>query len=228
MRAEDPGLAARSLAFGRVKVCGLTGPDDLARAAAAGASYAGIVMVAGTPRAVNRSQAEELAKAAAEAGIGLVGVFRNEKVAEVAQVAHRLGLHAVQLHGQEDASYVSALRNMLPGGCEIWAAGAVADEVPEPRHGAHRTLFDTSVNGESGGTGQVFNWSRLEGRPDLKRAILAGGLQPANAASASKVGAYALDVSSGVEQAPGKKDPAKLQAFFEALRLPVRHEVKSC
>jgi indole-3-glycerol phosphate synthase/phosphoribosylanthranilate isomerase len=228
MRAEDPALAARALAYGRVKICGLTDEQDIAAAAAAGASYAGMIMVAGTPRAVASRDADRLAKAALDAGIKPVGVFRNEKVAEVAQVAHRLGLHAVQLHGQEDASYVAALRNMLPGGCEIWAAGAVADEVPEPRHGAHRTLFDTSVNGQSGGTGQVFDWSRLQGRRDLKRAILAGGLQPANAASASKVGAYALDVSSGVEQAPGKKDPAKLQAFFEALRLPVRHEVKSC
>jgi indole-3-glycerol phosphate synthase/phosphoribosylanthranilate isomerase len=228
MRAEDPALAARALAFGRVKVCGLTDPQDLARAAAAGASFAGMVMVPGTPRAVNRPQAEDLAKAAAEAGIGLVAVFRDEKLPEVAEIARRLRLHAVQLHGQEDANYVAALRNMLPGGCEIWAAGAVGEDVPEPRHGAHRTLFDTSVNGQSGGTGQSFDWSRLEGRADLKRGILAGGLNPENAGAASRVGAYALDVSSGVEQAPGRKDPAKLQAFFEALRLPVRNEMKSC
>jgi indole-3-glycerol phosphate synthase/phosphoribosylanthranilate isomerase len=228
MRAEDPALAARALAFGRVKVCGLTGAEDLVRAAAEGASYAGVVMVPGTPRAVNRGQVEELTKAAAEAGIGLVGVFRDEKLAVVAELAHRLRLRAVQLHGREDPAYVAALRNMLPGGSEIWAAGAVGDEVPEPRHGAHRTLFDTSVNGQSGGTGQAFDWSRLEGRADLKRGVLAGGLNPENAGAASRVGAYALDVSSGVEQAPGKKDPAKLHAFFEALRLPVRDEMKTC
>jgi indole-3-glycerol phosphate synthase/phosphoribosylanthranilate isomerase len=185
-------------------------------------------MVPGTPRAVDAHSADRLAEAAAEAGLKVIGVFRNEKLAEVARLARRLSLHAVQLHGQEDASYVAALRNMIPGGCEIWAAGAVADEVPEPRHGAHRTLFDTSVNGRSGGTGQVFDWSQLEGRPDLARAILAGGLKPENAASAAKIGAFALDVSSGVEQMPGKKDPEKLSAFFEALRLPVRHEVKPC
>jgi indole-3-glycerol phosphate synthase/phosphoribosylanthranilate isomerase len=228
MRADNPGLAARDLAYGKVKVCGLTGEEDVAAAAAAGASFAGIIMVPGTPRAVDPDTAYRLAAATAEAGIPLVGVFRNEKVADVAQLAHRLGLHAVQLHGEEDGSYVAALRNILPRGCEIWAAGAVAENVPEPRQGAQRTLFDTSVNGKSGGTGQVFDWSRLKGRSDLAEAILAGGLNPQNAASASRVGAYALDVSSGVEQAPGRKDNAKLHAFFEALRLPVRGEVKSC
>jgi indole-3-glycerol phosphate synthase/phosphoribosylanthranilate isomerase len=184
--------------------------------------------VPGTPRAVSGDGAAQLSKAAAEAGIPLVAVFRNEELAEVARLAHRFRFHAVQLHGDEDPSYIAALRNMLPGGCEIWAAGAVGSEVPEPRHGAHRTLFDTSVNGQSGGTGQAFDWSRLEGRRDLGRAILAGGLNPDNAGEAAKVGAYALDVSSGVEQAPGKKDRAKLASFFEALRLPVRHEVKPC
>jgi indole-3-glycerol phosphate synthase/phosphoribosylanthranilate isomerase len=228
MRAENAAAAARALAFGRVKVCGLTNESDLASAAAAGASYAGIVMVPGTPRAVNSTQADGLARAAAETGLPLVGVFRNEKLAEVVQLAHRLGLHAVQLHGQEDSSYVGALRNMLPDGCEIWATGDVADSLPEPRQGAHRTLFDTAVGGKSGGTGRAFDWSRLADRSDLAAAVIAGGLNPDNAGAAAKIGAYALDVSSGVEQAPGKKDPAKLAAFFEALRLPVRFEVKSC
>ncbi len=127
MRSDDPAQAARALAFGRVKVCGLTDPEDIALAAASGASFGGLVMVPNTPRAVNSIEADRLAHVAAEAGMPLVGVFRNEKVAEVAQLASRLGLKAVQLHGQEDASYVSALRNMLPEGCEIWAAGAVGD-----------------------------------------------------------------------------------------------------
>jgi indole-3-glycerol phosphate synthase/phosphoribosylanthranilate isomerase len=226
MRAEDPAAAARALAFGTVKVCGLTNAEDIALAAASGASYAGIVMVPGTPRAVNSSAADRLAMAAAEAGIPLVAVFRNEKLAEVAQLAHRLRLRAVQLHGQEDSSYIGALKTMLPDGCEIWAAGEVSDS--EPRHGAHRRLFDSVVGGVSGGTGQTFDWSRLAGHRDLAGAVLAGGLNPQNAEAASKVGAYALDVSSGVEQTPGEKDPTRLQAFFEALRLPVRHEVKQC
>jgi indole-3-glycerol phosphate synthase/phosphoribosylanthranilate isomerase len=88
-------------------------------------------------------------------------------------------------------------------------------------------LFDTKVNHHSGGTGVAFDWSRVAQRSDLPRGILAGGLKPSNAREAAKLGAYALDVSSGVEAAPGRKDPGKLQAFFDALRVPVREE-QSC
>ncbi|MEA3037804.1 MAG: indole-3-glycerol phosphate synthase / phosphoribosylanthranilate isomerase, partial [Sphingomonadales bacterium] len=225
MRAPDPALAARALAFGRVKVCGLTREEDVEAAEAAGAAFAGFVMVPGTPRAVSLGRAERLAAATR---LPRVGVFRNEKPLNVAEAALRLGLSAVQLHGEEDALYIRGLRSLLPEGTEIWAAGAVAGTVPEPRLGADRTLFDTEVAGRSGGTGTAFDWSRLEGRPDLARAVLAGGLNPGNARAAALVGAYALDVGSGVEAAPARKDPARLAAFFDALRLPARRELAAC
>jgi indole-3-glycerol phosphate synthase/phosphoribosylanthranilate isomerase len=228
MRAENPAQAARELAFGRVKVCGLTDARDLKLAAALGASYAGLVMVPNTPRALNERQADEIAREGRERGISLVGVIRNEKEEQLAQTAHRLGLGVVQLHGQEDASYIKALKAMLPERCEIWASSAVDGDVPEPRMGADRTLFDTAVGGRSGGTGTAFDWSRVEGRDELSGGILAGGLKPANAGAAAAVGAFALDVSSGVELSPGRKDAAKLQAFFDALRVPARGEQQSC
>jgi indole-3-glycerol phosphate synthase/phosphoribosylanthranilate isomerase len=228
MRAENPALAARALAFGRVKVCGLTSAEDLKIAAVFGATYAGLVMVPNTPRAVTQEQAEGIAHASQGSGVKLVGVFRDEKVMQVAAAARALGLNAVQLHGEEDAGYIRALKAMLPEGCEIWAAGAVGGDVPEPRTGADRTLYDTAANGRSGGTGQTFDWSLVEGRSDLGGSVLAGGLQPANARAASALGTYALDVGSGVELAPGRKDADKLRAFFEALRLPVRGERASC
>lgn len=227
MRADDPAEAARALAFGRVKICGITNAADLDMAADAGAVYVGLVMVPGTPRAVTSAEAEAIF-AASGSSARKVGVFRNEKVMQVALAARTLGLHAVQLHGEEDAHYIKALRNMLPDSCEIWAAGPVGHSVPEPRLGADRTLFDTAVNGSSGGTGKVFNWSRLEGRNDVGRGLLAGGLNPANAQAASRIGAFALDLGSGVEAVPGSKDPAKLGAFFQALRLPARSELPSC
>jgi indole-3-glycerol phosphate synthase/phosphoribosylanthranilate isomerase len=89
-------------------------------------------------------------------------------------------------------------------------------------------LFDTSVNGRSGGTGRPFDWSRIAGRPELKRALLAGGLAPANARAAAAVGAFSLDVGSGVEMAPGRKDGGKMRAFFEALRTPARQDAARC
>ena len=222
MRAADPAAAARALAFGRVKICGLTDAHDVALAAEFGASYAGLVMVPNTPRAVDAEQARRIA--GADAGIPLVGVFRNERVERVADAARRLGLSAVQLHGQESADYIAELRALLPPTCEIWAAGAVGREVEAARAGADRTLFDTQVGGRSGGTGRAFDWTRIAGRTDLDRAVLAGGLNPGNARAAARVGAFALDVSSGVEMAPGRKDAAKLSAFFDALRVPVRSD----
>lgn len=228
MRSPNPTLAARELAFGRVKVCGLTDPHDAEMAAAFGASYAGIVMVPNTPRAVTLDEAAPIAATAAAEGIATVGVFRHEKVMQVALAAEKLGLHAVQLHGEEDAHYIRALRNILPPACEIWTASAVGREVAEPRLGTDRTLYDTSVNGRSGGTGMPFDWNRIAGRADLRSAILAGGLNGANARAASQLGAYALDIGSGVEMAPGRKDAGKMHAFFEALRLPVRGGGHSC
>lgn len=225
MRADDPAEAARALAFGRVKVCGITDTHDAEMAREQGASFAGIVMVPNTPRAVAGPQAAAIAEAAAAP---LVGVFRNEKPMQVAQSARALRLRAVQLHGQEDALYIRGLRSLLPAGVEIWGAAAIGRDLPGPRQGADRTLFDTQVGGRSGGTGIAFDWSRLAGRDDLGTGILAGGLRPTNARAASQVGAYALDVGSGVEMAPGRKDDGKLHAFFEALRLPVRAELVPC
>ena len=227
MRAEDPAAAARALAYGRVKVCGLTDPGDVRMAAAHGASYAGLIMVPNTPRALDLQQAQPVAAAAAEAGLRAVGVFRNEKLMQVAQSASALGLDAVQLHGDEDAAYIKGLRPLLPAGTAIWAAGAVGDDVPEPRPGSDRILFDTAVNGRSGGTGRAFDWSRIEGRPELADGILAGGLNPDNVRQAAALRAYALDVSSGVEAAPGRKDETKMQAFFDALRVPDRREPRA-
>jgi indole-3-glycerol phosphate synthase/phosphoribosylanthranilate isomerase len=216
MRAAFPAAMARALAFGRVKICGITNREDAETAVAAGASYLGLVMVPGTPRAVTRARAAEIGNAP------LVGVFRNAKMMEVALSAHELGLAAVQLHGAEDARYLRGLRPLLPAGTEIWATGAVGRDLPAQRPGADRTLFDTQVDGRTGGTGRVFDWDRVRNRPELGEAVLAGGLNPANAGAAARVGAWALDVCSGVEARPGRKDPEKLRAFFEALRPEVR------
>jgi indole-3-glycerol phosphate synthase/phosphoribosylanthranilate isomerase len=224
MRAPDPAIAARELVYGRVKVCGLTDAGDAAMAQALGASYAGVVMVPNTPRARTCEQAQAIADAVT---IPLVGVFRNEKPMQVAHAARTLGLAAVQLHGEEDALYIRGLRQMLPEGTEIWAAGAVGESLPEQRLGADRILYDSQIGASSGGTGLVFDWSRLAGR-DLGGALLAGGLNPDNARDAARVGAFALDISSGVEAAPGRKDEVRVAALFEALRPLSRKELASC
>lgn len=224
MKARSPARAARALAFGRVKVCGLTRAADVSAALAAGGTYAGFIFVPRTPRAIKPAQALPLTELAREAGGRTVGVFRNARLMDVARTALDLDLNAVQLHGEEDRRYLLGLRNLLPDDVEIWAACGVGAELPE-RIGADRLLFDTVSGGWSGGTGQVFDWGRVARRPDLPRALVAGGLNPGNARAAARLGAYALDVSSGVESSPGRKDPARLTAFFEALRPAARMEL---
>jgi indole-3-glycerol phosphate synthase/phosphoribosylanthranilate isomerase len=94
----------------------------------------------------------------------------------------------------------------------------VTDKVTPERPGADRILYDTKANGRTGGTGQMFDWSLLTGRPDLPDAFVAGGIGPTNARDAQAVGAYGIDVCSGVEASPGRKDPEKVAALFEAVR----------
>lgn len=221
MRSADPGRAAGELVFGRVKLCGLNRMEDIEAASAA--TYAGFVFVPGTPRHVTVEQAAPLAGAARSAGLLPVGVFRDAPVATVADATALLNLHAVQLHGAEDAAYVLALRRQLPAETEIWTAVSVADEPPVSRSG-DRTLFDTGI----GGSGQAFDWALVEGHRDLERAILAGGIGPDNARAAQEVGAYAIDVGSSVDAEPGLKSPAKIAALFEALRTPSRGKVTQC
>ncbi len=227
MKASDPGAAARALAYGRIKVCGLTRPEDVSAAAANGASYAGMVLVPGTPRAMTLREATPLAEAAHQVVLLPVGVFRDARLEEVALAARRMQLHAVQLHGSEDGIYIKGLRNLLGSGTEIWAASPVDREAALPRPGADRVLYDSVVDGRSGGTGRTFDWTQLAERP-LDQAVVAGGLTPDNAGAAVRLGAFALDVSSGVEAAPGRKDPGKLAAFFEALRPRARKEAQLC
>ncbi|QNN65043.1 bifunctional indole-3-glycerol-phosphate synthase TrpC/phosphoribosylanthranilate isomerase TrpF [Sphingomonas rhizophila] len=219
MAAPDIAQAARAMVHGRVKLCGLTRIEDVALAGRAGASHAGLVMVPGTPRAVGVGEARALAMTASEMGMKTVGVFRGAGADEVARAVEALRLDAVQLHGEEDEAALAALRARLPKKTELWAVcGVSASRVPPGRTGADRTLFDTVRDGQSGGTGTAFDWSLLDGREDLRNAVIAGGIGPANARAAASLGAHAIDVNSGVEEAPGRKDRGKVEALFAALR----------
>lgn len=126
----------------------------------------------------------------------------------------RLGLYAVQLHGDESQEYIRELRQLLPINCQIWKAMSINDAIPA-RNLLHvdRYVFD---NG-NGGTGQAFDWNLLQGKT-LDNVMLAGGLNASNCVMAAKLGSAGLDFNSGVESAPGKKDRQKLEAVFQTLR----------
>lgn len=221
MAADDIDLAARELVHGAVKICGLTREEDVLLAARAGATHAGLILVPDTPRALDQQTAKALAGLARRKRLKPVGVFRDAKPQDIAAVAEDLDLHAVQLH--DGHSDIDALRALLASKREIWAlSGVDAAGAGTPRDGADRLLFDTVKGKQSGGTGEVFDWHLIEDRPDLADAFLAGGITPQNAAKAAAIGAYGLDTSSGVESQPRVKDPAKVDAFFAALRGPAR------
>jgi indole-3-glycerol phosphate synthase/phosphoribosylanthranilate isomerase len=218
MASEDIAQAARALVYGRVKVCGVTAPEDGTLAADAGATHIGMIFAERSPRRVG-DQASKIAEAAREKGVKPVGVFQDQEPEFVAATADRFGLDAVQLHGNENVSEFGGIAN------EVWAASAVGQEIEAERDGADRILYDAKANGQSGGTGQVFEWNKIQGRPTLPRAFLAGGIGPANARDAQRVGTYGIDVSSGVEAEPGRKDPEKVRALFESLRIADRRAV---
>jgi indole-3-glycerol phosphate synthase/phosphoribosylanthranilate isomerase len=228
MAQPDIAAAARRLVYGRVKVCGLTRIEDLEAAKRSGASYGGLIFAEGSPRRLSDMQADVLAAAGRAHALPLVGVFRDAPVEKVAETAERLDLAAVQLHGGEDDYYIAELRQTLSPGCEIWDALPMSDGLDPPASHADRVVFDCKADGTFGGTGKRFDWDRLRDRLDLVDGLLAGGLAPDNIAEASGVGAWGLDVNSGVEDAPGIKSAAKLAALFDALRPSVRQGVRGC
>ena len=221
MRCADPALAARELVFGRVKLCGLTSRNDFE--AARPAAFAGFIFVPGSSRHVTADEAAPLAGLARTSGILPVGVFRDAPLNVVADIATLLNLHAVQLHGAEDVEYVRSLRRQLSRDCEIWTALSVGRDSLTGR-GGDRVLFD---NGD-GGSGRTFDWAQVRKHPELARAILAGGIGPENARSASDFGAYAIDVGSAVDRIPGIKSPERIRSLFEALRTPSREDLRAC
>ena len=203
MRSGDPHGEARALAFGRVKLCGLRTAADLD--AAAPAAFAGLVFVPGTPRDLSLDAALEAIDGARNAP-PLVAVFRDQ----VADIIGELALKAIQLHNvASDAHTVTDV--------EYWRAESPGD----PIHSADRIVFD---NGH-GGTGQSFDWSTIRNRPELPRALLAGGIGAHNAVAARSVGAYAIDVGSAMDELPGVKSHAMIAALFDTLRPTSRQKV---
>ena len=221
MRSDDPAMAARDLVMGRVKLCGLRTVEDISAGAAA--SFAGFVFVEQSPRFLTIEQAAPLADQARSLGVAAVGVFRGAPVETVAAAAQELGLRAVQLHGKEDGAILAALRQRLPASCETWTA-IDASQLPLTRRQGDRLLFD---NGP-GGTGSGFDWRHVATHSALGSAVLAGGIGPSNAAEARAVGAFAIDIGSSLDSAPGTKCPRRMAELFDRLRHPAREALRQC
>ena len=204
-----------------VKICGLTRAVDAEFADAAGAAYLGVIF-AGGPR--ERSPLEARATLAGRRA-RKVGVFATQSPTEIGDVASQVGLDVVQLHADGGAERVQAVRAAT--GLEIWAVvrtadGVLPDHVDELADAADALLIDALVAGKLGGSGASVPWGMLGESLDAMesghRIVLAGGLTPDNVAEAiGYVSPMIVDVSSGVETAPGVKDHARIRSFIAAV-----------
>lgn len=199
----------------RVKVCGIQRVEDALLAAELGASAVGFIFWPGSPRFIDPGRARAVA-AALPPHVLRVGVFVDQVPEYVKDVAQRVGLGAVQLHGSESAAAYSDLGLALIKAIAVTDPfdGSVMDAVPHEV----TVLLDAHDPVRRGGTGQTIDWSIAAAMAVRRRTILSGGLNAQNVSEAvERVRPYMIDVSSGVESAPGTKDAAKLRAFFEAL-----------
>ena len=207
----------------RIKICGMTRPDDAAHAVACGAEAIGINFYPGSPRFVREKAAREIVGAVAD-GAEVVGVFVNEDPRTITELCGRLGIRRVQLHGDEPPGDASRI--------PFWRMKAVhADRAPDLRallaYPCEAFLFDAGGKGAYGGTGRELAWGELGKRfPGIagerdpgdarKPWLLAGGLTPENVERAILAARpFGVDVASGVESSPGKKDPGKVRMFIE-------------
>lgn len=207
-----------------IKFCGLTRPEDAEQAASLGASYVGVIF-AGGPRNLTPERASDVL-AAVSRDVQRVGVFADQTADEIAALANRLGLDVVQLHANSSATRIAAIRAQFGG--KIWPVCRVAEpplpaDVRELIELADGLVLDSYVRGTLGGTGVTVPWSTLSEdvdriRPDIRLFVLAGGLRPENVAQAIEALApHVVDVSSGVESAPGIKDHDRMRAFHDAV-----------
>jgi phosphoribosylanthranilate isomerase len=200
----------------RIKICGLTRVEDARLAGELAVDAVGLVLWPGSPRAVGLEAADAVCRALPPSTVR-VGVFVAAPIDTVAAAARALGLGAVQLHGVADPSPYLSLRLPI-----LWAA-PLRDGVPDPAAPPGTTLLlDADDPARHGGTGRTIDWRRAAAIARRERTILAGGLTADNVGEAiTLVRPYAVDVSSGVEAAPGLKSAARLRAFVAAVRRPV-------
>ena len=188
----------------KIKICGITRVDDARFCAERGVDFLGFVFVPTSPRHIPYEWAADIV--AQVQGPKFVGVFRDASVADMNAVADEVGLDYIQLHGDEPAD-MTLNRPTIK-------AFTMTDTLPDTNCSSDWLLFDSG-----GGTGRRFDWSLLASYDRTKPFLLAGGITPDNVAAAiSFARPDAIDVSSGVESAPGVKDHARLRSLFERVK----------
>jgi phosphoribosylanthranilate isomerase len=215
----------------RVKVCGLTEVDNALACARAGADWIGLNFHPSSPRSISVDRGADIVRAL-QGVAEPVGLFVNRPIPEVVEVAARIGLRTVQLHGDESPEYLRELEPITASrGLKILRAFRLSDPASVDRMIAfldraeelgcppYAILVDALVPGQAGGTGRSIPLEILDRLPDHPRLILAGGLDSSNVADrVALVRPWMVDVASGVESSPGVKDVGKVSAFVVAVK----------
>jgi len=198
-----------------VKICGLTNRDDAAAALDSGADYLGFILFSESPRGITFAELVRILDKVDE-DRRAIGVFVNESRDNVGKIAADCGLYAVQLHGDEEQ------RDFMDMPIPVWRSVRLCAGMwrPSPENWqVSRYVIDADVPGLYGGTGTSADWKSASGLADRYPVMLAGGLTPGNVADAVRiVKPVGVDVASGVEAEPGKKDHDKIKAFIEAVK----------
>jgi phosphoribosylanthranilate isomerase len=199
----------------RVKICGVTREEDAQLAVQLGARAIGLVLWPGSPRYIGAHRARAIVETL-PAHVTAVGVFVNQPLDDVRRAADIAALGAVQLHGEESLEYAQALLHPVikavpvTSDFDTTALGAWPPEIT--------VLLDAHDPVRRGGTGTTIDWTLAARAAARRPVLLSGGLTPENVGDAlSRVRPYGIDLSSGVERAPGIKDPERLRALFTAV-----------
>ncbi len=199
----------------RVKICGITSSEDAQLCAQLGAHAIGLNFFPESPRAISPFAAEQIARELPPF-VSTVGIFVNWAPEPVIALSRALGLFFAQLHGDETPQVASEIAKKIPIIKALRIGKGSALPAFSKYHGVAAFLLDASRSGDFGGTGELTDWRLAQQAASSQRIILAGGLTPENVADAIiAVRPYAVDVASGVETRPGKKDSGKLRAFFQ-------------
>ena len=198
-----------------VKICGITRLEDAEAAVEQGAHALGFVFWPKSPRFVDPDRAQAII-AALPPLVTVVGVFVDQPASEVNEVAARVGLGAVQLHGDETREYVGGIERPVVKSFAIGESSR--DDAVDAWPACVTLLLDVYDPSRRGGTGRRIDWMRAARVAARRPALLAGGLKPENVAEAIRcVRPFGIDVSSGVESSPGIKDHVRLRALFEVM-----------
>jgi len=197
----------------RVKICGITNPDDAQAAVDSGADALGFVFFEQSPRCITHDKASSIIRRL-PSFITTVGVFVDEKPEQIEKIASWTGIDVIQLHGEEPPDMCYYSKRVIKA-IRVKSLESL-DPLFHYRDRVSAFLLDTFTPDAFGGTGQIFNWDIAIEAKQFGRIVLAGGLTPDNVADAvTRVRPYAVDVSSGVESAKGKKDHRKMKLFIE-------------